>query len=123
MRTHRHTLAPMPVCARLHIYACMPAVAPDSHTCARACDRLYTHMPSPYLRVNPNTYVYNPIPLGLHPYRTAEIKNGRLAMLAITIFAVEEFVTKRPVVEITPLLFTPFPKVVEQLMIQAPALY
>jgi len=54
---------------------------------------------------------------------TAEIKNGRLAMLAITIFAVEEFVTKRPVIEITPLLFTPFPKVVEQLMIQAPALY
>lgn len=36
---------------------------------------------------------------------TAEIKNGRVAMLAITFFAFSEFVTKVPVVEQTPFLF------------------
>lgn len=36
---------------------------------------------------------------------TAEIKNGRLAMIAITAFAFQEFVTKLPVVQETPYLF------------------
>ncbi len=36
---------------------------------------------------------------------TAEIKNGRLAMLAITAFAFQEFATKLPVVVETPYLF------------------
>ena len=36
---------------------------------------------------------------------TAEIKNGRLAMLAITGFAVQEFVTGVPVIEQTPWFF------------------
>lgn len=36
---------------------------------------------------------------------TMEIKNGRLAMLAITFFAFSEFVTKVPVVQQTPFLF------------------
>lgn len=37
----------------------------------------------------------------------AEIRNGRLAMLAITGFAVQEFVYGTPVVDQTPILFTP----------------
>ena len=34
-----------------------------------------------------------------------EIKNGRLAMIAITFYAFSEFVTKVPVVQQTPFLF------------------
>lgn len=37
--------------------------------------------------------------------QTAELKNGRLAMLAITGFAVAEFVNKASVVSLTPFLF------------------
>jgi hypothetical protein len=36
---------------------------------------------------------------------TAEIKNGRLAMIAITAFAFQEFASKLPVVQETPYLF------------------
>ena len=38
---------------------------------------------------------------------TAEIKNGRLAMLGITGFAFQEALWGTPVVDQTPLLFTP----------------
>lgn len=38
----------------------------------------------------------------------AEIKNGRLAMIAILGFAVQEFVTKQGVVDETPFFFKPF---------------
>lgn len=38
----------------------------------------------------------------------AEIFNGRLAMLAIVGFAIQEFITKTPVIEQTPLFFKPF---------------
>lgn len=51
-------------------------------------------------------------PLGLYDARgdrkameTAEIKNGRLAMVAVTAFVVLEAVTKMPVVQLTPFLF------------------
>lgn len=37
----------------------------------------------------------------------AEIRNGRLAMLAITSFALQEAVLKTPVIDQTPILFTP----------------
>jgi len=39
--------------------------------------------------------------------QAAELRNGRLAMLAITGFAFQEFVYKVPVVDQTPLFFTP----------------
>jgi hypothetical protein len=39
--------------------------------------------------------------------QTAEIKNGRLAMIAITAFAVQEAVTKLGVVDETPIFFKP----------------
>ena len=51
-------------------------------------------------------------PLKLHNLRgnkktmeTAEIKNGRLAMIAITIYAFSEAATSLPVVQSTPFLF------------------
>jgi Chlorophyll A-B binding protein len=54
-------------------------------------------------------------PLGLYPkdeagqrrMQLAEIKNGRLAMVAITGFAVQEFVTKLGVIDQTPIFFQP----------------
>ena len=37
-----------------------------------------------------------------------DFKNGRLAMMAITGFAIQEAVYKTPVIEQTPIFFTPF---------------
>jgi len=61
----------------------------------------------------PGDYGFDP--LGLYPkdaegqewFKTAEIKNGRLAMIAITAFAVQEFVSGTGVVDETPLFFKP----------------
>jgi hypothetical protein len=58
-------------------------------------------------------------PLGLYPKdkegqewaKLSEIKNGRLAMIAITAFAVQEFVSKTGVVDETPFFFKPFGEV------------
>ena len=54
-------------------------------------------------------------PLGLYPkdkegqknMQLKEIKNGRLAMIAITAFSVQEFVSKVGVVDETPIFFKP----------------
>jgi hypothetical protein len=61
----------------------------------------------------PGDYGFDP--LGLYPkekdgqewFKLAEIKNGRLAMIAITAFAVQEFVSKVGVVDETPFFFKP----------------
>jgi hypothetical protein len=63
----------------------------------------------------PDDYVPGKVgfdPLNLYNVRgnkmimeTAEIKNGRLAMIAITAFVFQEFATKLPVVQETPYLF------------------
>lgn len=58
-------------------------------------------------------------PLGLYPKNAAgqermqlsEIKNGRLAMIAITAFAFQEFVSQTGVVDETPLFFKPIGQV------------
>lgn len=55
---------------------------------------------------------------GKFEMETAEIKNGRLAMLGITGFAVQEAVFHTPVVSQTPLFFTPFFKVVADAMMK-----
>lgn len=60
-------------------------------------------------------------PLGLYPsdsagkfrMQTAEIKNGRLAMIAITAFAIQEFVRGYSVVDQTPQFFKPFQAIVD----------
>lgn len=54
---------------------------------------------------------------------TAELKNGRLAMIAITVYAIQEFASGKAVVDLSPIFFTPFWKVVENLMFAAPPLY
>ena len=60
----------------------------------------------------------------LTPFTTqAEIKNGRLAMLAITVYALEEAITKNPVVQNSAFLFEPFWKTVENIMMYSPAPY
>jgi hypothetical protein len=62
-------------------------------------------------------------PLGMYPkdkegqmrMQLQEIKNGRLAMIAITAFAVQEFVSKLGVVDETPLFFKPITTVLHEL--------
>lgn len=61
-------------------------------------------------------------PLGLYPadkegqldMQLREIKNGRLAMVAITGFALQEFVSKLGVVDETPVFFKPFGTVIHE---------
>jgi hypothetical protein len=61
-------------------------------------------------------------PLGLYPQGKAgqermqlsEIKNGRLAMIAITAFAFQEFVSKLGVVDETPIFFKPLGGVLKE---------
>lgn len=77
------------------------------------------------LRFDPlNLYTtFGDTPRAKYLMETAEIKNGRLAMVAIVVFVIEEFLTGKPVVEITPILFEPLPKVVEDIMFSAPSIY
>jgi len=44
----------------------------------------------------------------------SEVKHGRLAMIAIFAFAIQEFVTKQGVVDETPLFFFPFSQVIKE---------
>jgi len=53
---------------------------------------------------------------GRKAMRTAELKNGRVAMMGITGFAIQEAVLKQPVVAETPLFFTPITKLVADMM-------
>lgn len=61
-------------------------------------------------------------PFGMYPkdeagkmaMRTKEIKNGRLAMLAITAFAAQEFISHVAVIDQTPIFFKPFWEVMFQ---------
>ena len=55
----------------------------------------------------PGMLAYDPLNADSPTMRTAEITNGRIAMIAITVFALEEFVFKTPVVSETPLFFQP----------------
>lgn len=63
-------------------------------------------------------------PIGLYPKDTAgqermqlaELKNGRLAMIAITAFAVQEFVSKVGVIDETPLFFQPLGTTIHEYM-------
>merc|ERR1712232_1384763 len=61
-------------------------------------------------------------PLGLYPgdlegqknMQLKELKNGRLAMIAITAFAVQEFVSKTGVINETPIFFKPIGEVLHE---------
>uniref|UniRef100_A0A7R9U4F0 Uncharacterized protein n=1 Tax=Pinguiococcus pyrenoidosus TaxID=172671 RepID=A0A7R9U4F0_9STRA len=62
-------------------------------------------------KAGPGDYGFDPLGLadkiGEDWVATAEVKNGRLAMIAITAFAFQEFVSQIPVVKETPLFFEP----------------
>merc|ERR1712087_397854 len=47
-------------------------------------------------------------------FQTAELKNGRLAMIAITAFAVQEFVSNVGVIDETPLFFKPIGETIHE---------
>merc|ERR1712146_795940 len=62
----------------------------------------------------PGDYGFDPLniakgmsPQALFEMEEAEILNGRLAMLAITNFALAEFITGSPAIKLTPQFFTP----------------
>jgi Chlorophyll A-B binding protein len=46
----------------------------------------------------------------------AEIKHGRLAMIAIAGFAIQEYATQIGVVDETPLFFFPLPEAMERMI-------
>jgi light-harvesting complex II chlorophyll a/b binding protein 4 len=62
--------------------------------------------------VKDGNYGFDPLGLSsndaLYTMQVAEIKHGRAAMMAITGFAVQEFIYGTPVVKQTPFFFLPF---------------
>jgi len=66
---------------------------------------------------------FGPNEAGKKAMQTAEIKNGRLAMLGITGFAIQEAIFRAPVIAQTPAFFKPFWEVVADFMMTSPALY
>ena len=87
---------------------------------AAAIDLFGTKMASQKSGYTPGDLGFDP--LGVFPkdkegqdwFRTAEIKNGRLAMIAITAFAVQELVTQTGVINETPLFFKPLGETLHQ---------
>ena len=55
----------------------------------------------------PGMLDFDPLNADSPMMRNAEITNGRIAMIAITAFALEEFAFKTPVVSETPIFFQP----------------
>ena len=64
----------------------------------------YGSRPDDYL---PGMVGFDPLGMDSKVTRAAEIWNGRAAMVAITVFALEEAITKPGVVDLTPLFFKP----------------
>jgi hypothetical protein len=64
-----------------------------------------------YIYIYMNVYIYVYIYIYIYIYRAkfdmelAEVKNGRMAMLAITAYAAQEFLSGMPVVQQTPFFF------------------
>ena len=73
-------------------------------------------------KLNPSDYGFNPLKLGGKTdeqkmfVQEAEIFNGRLGMLAIVGFAVQEFVLKSAVIDQVPIFFKPLNVAFEQMM-------
>jgi hypothetical protein len=114
--------------AVLALAAGVEAISEYKKSQARAADSNWMHTGS-YV---PGNLGFDPLGLytvfgknesGKMLMETAEIKNGRLAMLAITVYALEEAILKTPVVQNSAFLFEPFWKTVENLMFNAPPLY
>merc|ERR1712228_530971 len=56
----------------------------------------------------PGMIGFDPLKKDSPAMRAAEILNGRIAMVAITVFALEEAIFRAPVVTETPIFFKPF---------------
>ena len=52
--------------------------------------------------------------------RTAELKNGRTAMVAVLMYVIEEVTTGKPVTQLTPFIFKPFWQIVVEAMGASP---
>ena len=71
---------------------------------AKSLDVMFGKKPFDYI---PGMLGFDPLKRDSSFFRTAEIQNGRVAMIAITIFALEEAIFQAPVVEKTSLFFKP----------------
>ena len=69
-----------------------------------------------YTRVNPADISFNPFAQNMRYMEEGELFNGRLAMLAITGFAIQESFLNSAVVDQIPIFFKPMNVVFEQLM-------
>ena len=56
---------------------------------------------------DPLRLLKNATPESVKDMQAKEINNGRLAMMAVTAFVIEEVVTGKPITEVTPFLFKP----------------
>ena len=71
---------------------------------SKSLDVMFGKKPFDYL---PGDLRLDPLKQDSTFFRTAEIQNGRVAMVAITVFALEEAVFKAPIVEKTSVFFKP----------------
>ena len=71
---------------------------------AKGLDQMFGKKPFDYM---PGMLGFDPLGRDSSFFREAEIQNGRVAMIAITIFALEEAIFKAPVVEKTSIFFQP----------------
>ena len=71
---------------------------------SKSLDQMFGKKPFDYC---PGALGFDPLKRDSTFFRTAEIQNGRVAMVAITVFAREEAVFKAPIVEKTSVFFKP----------------
>ena len=71
---------------------------------SKSLDVMFGKKPFDYL---PGDLKIDPLGQDSTFFRTAEINNGRVAMIAITVFALEEAIFKAPIVEKTSVFFKP----------------
>lgn len=71
---------------------------------SKSLDQMFGKKDFDYL---PGVLGFDPLGRDSKFFRDAEIQNGRVAMLAVTVFAFEEAIFKAPIVEKTSILFYP----------------
>jgi len=72
---------------------------------AKSLDQMFGKKPFDYM---PGALGFDPLKRDSSFFREAEIQNGRVAMIAITIFALEEAIFKAPVVDLNGIFLKPF---------------
>ena len=71
---------------------------------AKGLDQMFGKKPFDYM---PGSLGFDPLKRDSNFFREAEIQNGRVAMIAVTIFAAEEAIFQAPIVEKTSIFFKP----------------